>query len=100
MAFPWILTRATSGTEPAVRLCMKRDDEHGIDERSFRFYQRVLAFLETVPENPRTARLIEQLAGSSGSITVNREEATAGGSDRQFVHYNEIALRSARESVK
>ena len=79
---------------------MKRNDPKGIDERSFRFYQRVLEFVETIPNEPKTKRLIEQLAGSAGSVSANREEAASGGSRREFAHFNEVALRSANESVK
>jgi len=80
--------------------CMKRDDPNGIDERSFRFYCDVLDFLDTVPIDPKTKRLIEQLADSSGSTTGNRDEALGGSSKREFLRYNEFALRGANESVK
>ena len=79
---------------------MKRDDPRGIDERSFRFYCDVLRFLETMPRGPTTDKLIAQLADSAGSITGNRDEALGGSSRREFLRFNEIALRSANESVK
>jgi four helix bundle protein len=79
---------------------MKRDDPRGIDERSFRFYTDVLGFLDTVPRGPKTNKLIEQLADSSGSITGNRDEALGGSSRREFLRFNEIALRGANESAK
>jgi four helix bundle protein len=44
--------------------------------------------------------LIEQLAGSAGSTTGNRDEALGGSSKREFLRYNEVALRGANESVK
>jgi four helix bundle protein len=79
---------------------MQRDDENGIDERSFKFHCDVLAFLDTIPIGPKTTRLIEQLADSSGSIGNNRDEALGASSRREFIRYNEIALRSANESVR
>jgi four helix bundle protein len=79
---------------------MKRDDPEGIDERSFRFFCEVIGFIETIPRGPKTDKLIEQLADAAGSITGNRDEALGGSSRREFVRYNEIALRSANESVK
>jgi four helix bundle protein len=79
---------------------MKRDDPAGIDERSFRFFCDVMGFLETMPRGPKTDKLIEQLAEAAGSITGNRDEALGGSSRREFARYNEIALRSANESVK
>jgi four helix bundle protein len=36
---------------------------------------------------------------AAGSIAANREEAGSASSRREFVRYNEIALRSARESA-
>ena len=79
---------------------MKRDDENGIDERSFRFFRDVLAFVETIPVEPKTKKIIEQLAGAAGSIGANREEALGGSSDDEFIRYNEISLRGANESVR
>jgi four helix bundle protein len=79
---------------------MKRDDENGIDERSFRFFRDVLAFVETIPVGPRTNKIIEQLVGSAGSIGANREEALGGSSRDEFIRFNEISLRGANESVR
>jgi four helix bundle protein len=79
---------------------MKRDDTDGIDERSFRFFRDVLAFVETLPVGPKTNKIIEQLVGSAGSIGANREEALGGSSRDEFIRYNEIALRGANESVR
>lgn len=59
-----------------------------------------MAFLDTIPPGPKTNGLIEQLADSSGSIGSNREEALGGTTRREFRRYNEIALRSANESVR
>src|SRR5262245_58776821 len=79
---------------------MKRDDENGIDERSFRFYKDVLDFVEPIPRGPKTDGLVQQLVDSAGSIGNNREEALGGSSMKEFIRYNEIALRGANESVR
>ena len=79
---------------------MKRDDKDGIDERSFRFFCNVIAFVETVPLGPKTSKIIEQLVDSAGSIGSNREEALGGSSHREFIRYNEISLRGANESLR
>jgi hypothetical protein len=34
-------------------IVMKRDDAHGIDERSHKFFVEVLAFIETIPLGPK-----------------------------------------------
>lgn len=79
---------------------MKRGHENGIDERSFRFFCDVLAFVDTIPTTPKTKKIIEQLVAAAGSIGSNREEASGASSRREFIRYNEIALRSANESVR
>jgi len=79
---------------------MKRDDENGIDERSFRFFRDVLAFVDTIPVEPKTKKIIEQLTAAAGSIGANREEALGGSSGDEFIRYNEISLRGANESVR
>ncbi len=78
---------------------MKRDDENGIDERSFRIFCEVVTFVDTIPPGPKTNKIVEQLVGAAGSIGANREEAL-GGTRAEFRHYNEVALRSANESVR
>jgi four helix bundle protein len=79
---------------------MKRDDPAGIDERSYRFFCDVLGFLDSIPRGPKADGLIEQLARSAGSVTGNRDEALGGSSRREFLRFNEVALRGANESVK
>jgi four helix bundle protein len=82
------------------RVRVKRDDPNGIDERSFRFFCDVIEFAGTIPRGPATDKLISQLVDAAGSITGNRDEALGGSSRREFLRYNEIALRGANESVK
>ena len=79
---------------------MHRDDPNGIDERSLRFFNDVLTFVDTIQLTPKTSRLVEQLAAAAGSIGNNREEARGASSRQEFIRYNEIALRSANESVR
>ncbi len=79
---------------------MKRQNDNGIDERSFRFFCDVLAFVDTVLVGPKTTKIIEQLVDAAGSIGSNREEALGASSYREFIRYNEISLRGANESVR
>ena len=71
----------------------------GIDERSSAFFEDVIRFIRTIDAAPGTARLIEQLVSSSGSIPANRGEATSASSKKEFIRYNKIALRSSKEST-
>jgi four helix bundle protein len=77
-----------------------REDPNGIDERSLRFFNDVLTFVDTIELTPRTNRIIDQLVGAAGSIGNNREEARGASSRREFRRFNEIALRGANESVR
>lgn len=79
---------------------MDRDDPNSIDERSFRFFIDVLDFVDTIQQGPKTNKIIEQLVDSAGSIGGNREEARGASSRKEFIRFNEIALRGANESVR
>ena len=91
---------ATCGTSPALPRRMKRNDPDGIDERAYRFYCDVVAFVETVPIGPTTSRIIGHLLDAAGSIGSNREEALSRSSIRERIHFNEISLRGASDSVR
>ena len=70
-----------------------------IDERAFRFVCNAIVFVRSIRSEPGVRRLIEQFVASAGSIAANREEASCASSRREFIRLNEIALRSANESV-
>ena len=70
-----------------------------IDERAFQFLCNAIRFVRSIRSEPGVRRLIEQFVASAGSIAANREEASCASSRREFVRFNEIALRSANESV-
>ena len=72
--------------------------EHGIDERAAIFQHDVIVFIATIAPVPGTRRVIEKLVASAGSVNANRQEATGASSKREFIRFNEIALRSAKES--
>ena len=75
------------------------DHVQGIDERAFDFFCGVIRFVRTIQPEPGVRRLADQMVAAAGSIAANREEATSGSSRKEFIRYNEIALRSAKESV-
>ena len=78
---------------------MKRNDPEGIDDRAYRFFCDVVAFVETVPIGPTTSRIIGQLVDAAGSIGSNREEALSRSSSREVIHFNEH-LAARRERVR
>jgi len=74
----------------------RRDD---INERALVFACRVIDFIPSIVPRPGMRRLADQLVGAAGGIGSNLEEAVAASSRREFVRFNEIALRETRESV-
>lgn len=79
---------------------MKRKDPEGIDERAYRFFCDVVAFVETIPIGPTSSRVIGRLVDAAGSIGSNRDEALGRSSIRDIVHYNEASLLGASEAVR
>lgn len=72
----------------------------GIDQRTLTFAGDVIAFVRTIRKEPGIEGILEQLVDASGSVGANRIEAKGGSSRKEFIRYNEIALRSANESVR
>lgn len=82
----------------AMKHSTPRPDD--INERALVFACRVIdPFVLSLPERIGLRRICEQLVGAAGGIGSNLEEARAAWSRREFVRFNEIALRESRESV-
>ena len=71
---------------------------NGVDERAFEFLCAVIYFVRTIRSEPGIRKLVDQLVAAAGSIAANRQEACSASSRREFVRFNEIALRGAKES--
>jgi four helix bundle protein len=68
--------------------------------RALTFVCRVIdPFLDSLPDRPGIRRVADQLVGAAGGIGSNLTEAEAASSRREFVRFNEIALRESREST-
>ena len=74
-----------------------QEQPQDIDERVFRFACDVIEFARTIEWEPGVNRIIDQLVDAAGSTGANRHEASAG-SPKEFIRFNTIALREARES--
>jgi hypothetical protein len=57
---------------------MKRDDPRGIDERLHEFFVAVLAFLDTIPPEPTTRKLIEQHRAARGICWIDWRQSGGG----------------------
>lgn len=69
-----------------------------IQDRTFQFSQRVLKSLRKVPRSEGARILHKQLLRSAVSIGANIIEARHASTNRQFLQYFQIALRSSRET--
>jgi four helix bundle protein len=58
----------------------------------------VIRFLETLPEKRSYRILSDQLLRAATSIGANVVEARSASSKKDFMHYYEIALKSANET--
>jgi four helix bundle protein len=71
----------------------------GLRERCYPYSISVIKFLETLPEKHSYRILSDQLLRSATSIGANVVEAKSASSKRDFMHYYEIALKSANETT-
>jgi four helix bundle protein len=79
-------------------LSLTMSASNGIDERAFAFLCVVIRFVRTIRPESGIRRLVDQLVAAAGSICANRQEALGASSKREFIRFNEIALRGANES--
>ena len=73
--------------------------QRNFDERAFVFLCDVIAFVRTVRPESGVRRLVDQVVAAAGSVAANRQEAAGASSRRELIRFNEIALRSANETV-
>jgi four helix bundle protein len=78
---------------------MEDDLPPGIDRRAQEFTEAVARFVKTITPEPGTRDTIDQLVDAAGGISANRQEATSGSTRREFIRFNEIALRCVKESA-
>jgi four helix bundle protein len=77
---------------------MEEDLPPGIDRRAQDFCEAVMRFVKTIAPEPGTRNAIDQLVDAAGGVSANRQEATSASSRREFIRFNEIALRCVKES--
>ncbi len=67
-------------------------------ERCYRFSIAVIKLTKDLPENRAYWTVSDQLIRSATSIGANIIEGKSAGSKKDFMHYYEIALKSANET--
>ena len=71
---------------------------YDLEERTFRFAQRVRQFVKQLPRTTGNLEDGKQVIRSSGSVGANYIEANEALSRRDFVHRLRIARKEAKES--
>jgi four helix bundle protein len=84
------------GIEPKTPLESPRYD---LEIRTFRFAQRVRAFVRALPVTPANALDTKQLVRSSGSVGANYLEANETMTKKDFISKISTAVREAKESA-
>ena len=72
--------------------------QYDLEERTFRFAQKVRAFTKAIPKNIANQEDARQLVRSSGSIGANYIEANEALSKRDFLMRIKISRKESKES--
>jgi len=67
-------------------------------KRLYNFVLKLIEFLDTLPNDPISRRISDQVFRSGSSILSNYVEAQSATSKKEFVKYFNISLRSTNES--
>ena len=72
--------------------------QYDLEERTFRFAQRVRAFVKKLPQTPANIEDERQLVNASGSVGANYIEANEAISKKDFVFRIKICRKEVKES--
>jgi len=76
-----------------------KNSKYNLVERTARFAENIIQYLNSLKVNPVNKRIIEQLVGSSGSIGANYCEAVESKSKKDFIHKIGIAKKEIKETI-
>ena len=71
---------------------------YDLEERTARFGEAIIDFTKTIPQNPVTNRLINQLVGAGSSVGANYVEADDSVSKKDFLKSIGTCRKEARET--
>lgn len=71
---------------------------YDLEERTARFGEAIIDLTKTIPQNPVTSRIINQLVGAATSIGANYVEADDAVSKREFLKSVGTCRKEARET--
>ena len=75
-----------------------KDKIYDLEERTAKFAENVLILLKSLKQDAVNRRIIDQLAGSSGSIGANYCEAVEAESKKDFIHKISICKKENKET--
>ena len=76
----------------------RKNRVYDLEERTARFGEAVIDFAKTIPQNPVTDRLINQLIGAGTSVGANYVEADDSVSKKDFLKSIGTCRKEARET--
>lgn len=69
-----------------------------LEERTAKFGENIIAFVQNLPKSPITLPLISQIVRSGTSVGANYLEADDAESKKDFIHKMSISRKEARET--
>ena len=75
-----------------------KDEIYDLEERTFSFVKRVIAFVSRLPRSMPNIEIGRQLVRSAGSIGANYLEASESLGKKDFVMHIRICRKEAKES--
>ena len=72
---------------------------YDLEERTFKFTQKVINFLKIIPKKLANNEIAKQLIRSAGSVGANYIEANEALSKKDFVMRAKICRKEAKESI-
>jgi len=77
----------------------KGDSKYDLEERTARFGESVIGFVQGLQKNPVNSPLISQIVRSATSIGANYMEADGAESKKDFYHKIGICKKEAKETM-
>jgi len=77
---------------------MSKGEKYDLEERTAKFGEMIIQFVQKIPENVITSPIISQLVRSAASIGANYSEADDAESKKDFRHKIGICKKEARET--
>ncbi|MCX7929051.1 MAG: four helix bundle protein [Patescibacteria group bacterium] len=78
---------------------LKSEKNNNVRYRAFKFSLAIINFISNIKKNQILSVIFDQLLRLSTSVGANLVEAKSSSSKKDFIHFYEIALKSANETL-